>query len=219
MSKIITVDEFINLVSEKLGSQILSVETKTDARAKKTGNPFGQITKRQTMSIMTGFTYDAGVLRRLAKEGKSPEDFQKGESWHEAVLDGEGRLTPFARHKGSGELYLRVMHLKNVGETRYFDQSGSEITREQCEKWLPKKNEYANQGLEQPLIFLTLKLSSVTAATISGERVEIDHEEIQPVIVKPKYAPLPDMTADESLDAWMMLGGESIEKTLEGMCK
>ncbi len=179
LSNAITVNEFVAIVSQRVGAFMLTFETRTDARAKKTGNPFGVITKTNVVNGTVNFRYDAGVLRRLEKEGKSPEDFERGESWHEAVTDSSGRLTPFCRHKQNGDLYIRFMHNQTIGEPRYFAEDGHEITKEECQAWLPKPSAYANQGLEKPLVFLTYKLASIEAVTLNGERFELQHEEVQ----------------------------------------
>lgn len=176
-SSLISVNEFINRISQRAGAMILVFETLTDGRAKKTGNPYGRITKRAKVKGMVNFRYEEGVLRRLEKEGKSPEEFEKGESWHEVVLDSQGRLTPFCRHKQTGELYIRFMHQETLGETQYFSEKGDEISAEQAKMFLPKPSGYLNQGLDQPLIFLTYKLDSIHAVMLDGERLVIMRQE------------------------------------------
>lgn len=172
----ISVKEFVNLVSERPGALLLSFTTYTDTRARKTGNPFGKIWKRSRMNVMVNFHYNEGVRRRLEREGKNPDDFTPAESWHQAVLDSKGRMTPFAMHKSEGTLYVRCMHIATVGEPRFYDDAGKELDYAAVKPFLPEKSSYANQGLDTPLVFLTLKLASVKEVTIDGVDYVVDHK-------------------------------------------
>jgi hypothetical protein len=160
--------ELVALLSDIRGAKVLSLTTETDARLKKTGNLYGKVTKVSRINVLVNFHYDAGVERRLAAEGKSLDDFKKGESWHVPVLTEDGKLTPFCSNPKTGELYLRVQVLGR-GETRYFTEEGKEVTRDQIDAWLPKGGQYQNQGLEVPLEFRVYKLSSVLELTTDGE--------------------------------------------------
>lgn len=167
--------QLVALLSELRGSKFIGLTVDTDARLLKTNNPYGKVNKISRVSVCVNFHYDAGVLRRLEAEGKSPEDFKRGESWHEPVLTEDGKLTPFCSHKKTGELYLRVQLLQR-GETKYFTQQGEELTEGDVEPWLPKDNGYANQGLDKPLVFLTYKLTSVVELTVDGTTVSVTNE-------------------------------------------
>ena len=80
---------------------------------KKTDNPFYikaekafTIVKIARVNGMVNFQYDAGVLRRLSKEGKSPDDFRRGGSYHTAVLSEDDKLTPLCIHKVDAALVV-----------------------------------------------------------------------------------------------------------------
>jgi hypothetical protein len=166
--------KLIEIMSNIKGANTISFVARTlpkvlkKSRVDKGENTYGQIAKVSQVQGMVNFQYEAGVLRRLEKEGKSPEEYTRGESWHEAVTI-DGRLTPFCKHKENGEYYLRFMFISR-GKTAYFDQNNVEITEEEAAPFLPKPSEYANQGLDNPLIFLTYKLDSITEITMNGER-------------------------------------------------
>jgi hypothetical protein len=169
MSKTITAGELLDLLCQRKGATFVVAVTKTDAKLKKRGNPFGQVWKRATVNLLLNFHYDAGVLRRLEKEGKSPDDFRKGDSWHEAITWPDGSLTPFCRHKENGTIYLRACVQKRVGDVEYLTEGGEALTKEQVEPFLPARNDYANQGLDEPLVFATYKLDSVKEISVDGE--------------------------------------------------
>jgi len=113
------------------------------------------------------------VCRPLLKEGKSLDDFRKGESWHEPVLDEQGRLTPFCRHKKPPHnLYLRFLHLNTIGHPTYTTESGQILTLEQVQPFLPKReNAYGNQGLDKPLRFLVYSLDNIEEIHVNGQQL------------------------------------------------
>jgi hypothetical protein len=166
---VISEADLVALLSSLRGSKFLTITSRTDARLKKTGNPYGTVYKVSKVNICVNFQYEAGVRRRLEKEGKNPDDFVRGESWHTAVKSEDGFLTPLCSHKQTGAVYLRCQRLATIGEPVYFTQDGVEVTREEIAEWLPKQSEYANQGLEAPLIFLTYALSSIVEVVAEGE--------------------------------------------------
>ena len=169
----ISESDLVAYLSGLKGSAIIGLTVRTDARLKKTGNPFGVVWKVSKVSVLVNFHYDAGVVRRLEAEGKDPNDFIRGESWHVAVLTDDGKLTPFCIHPKTGELYIRCQ-LRGRGETTYFaEATGHELTKADIEAFLPKKSNYSNQGLDNPLEFLTYKLASVVEVVINGERWEV----------------------------------------------
>jgi hypothetical protein len=155
-------------------------------RKTKEPRPYETISKVQTINCTVNFHYDEGVLRRLEKEGKSPEDFRRGESWHEPIIIND-RLTPFCQHKQTGEWYLRVMYRSHVGSSRYFtvDQNGNnrELSYGEVEDYLPVEKHYENQGLEIPLVFLTFKLSGIKKMAIAGQSFNVSEPEF---VVKSK---------------------------------
>jgi hypothetical protein len=162
--------DILSVLGTVRGATPITFTAKTDARAKKTGNPFAlPIRKTSRVNGMINFQYDAGVIRRLEKEGKPLTAFERGESWHELVKDSEGRLTPFCRHKSTGDLYVRFMLIRRLGEPEFEDGEGNPLTAEQAAPFLPKANEYTNQGLDNPLVFLVYKLDSIRSITVSGE--------------------------------------------------
>lgn len=168
--------DLTGLLMSLRGATVLSFTARTDARLKKTGNPWGRVWKVAKLNGMVNFRYDEGVLRRLEKEGKSPDCFERGDSWHEPIMDGD-RLTPLCRHKQTEELYLRFMLVKRVGEASYETDDGVPLTEEEVKPFLPKPSTYANQGLDKPLVFLTYRLDGIREIRIDGETFAIDHDE------------------------------------------
>lgn len=162
MKNRLTTEQIENGLGSITGSRIIGLTTVTEPKMRKTNNPYiGKVFKVSKYGAVVNFHYDAGVLRRLEKEGKSADDFKKGESWHEPVLTQDGKLTPFCQHKKTGEKYLRVQRLN--GHSRYVDEKGRFFAKSKIEPFLQESSSYANQGLDNPLVFLTLKLSNVVS--------------------------------------------------------
>ena len=158
----LTQSEIFGALSDIKGAKIIGLTTITPPKMRKTGNPhFGKVHKLSRVAVMVNFNYDAGVVRRLIKEGKSVDDFKRGESWHEPVLTPEGHLTPFCKHKTTGEMYLRVVRLG--GRSRFIDDKGRFFPKSEIEPFLQDQDGYKNQGLDNPVVFLTIKLSNVVA--------------------------------------------------------
>jgi len=56
--KQVTVSEFIGVVSLLPGAQPATLTTYTDARLRKTGNPFGAVRKLSRVNVMVGSDYE-----------------------------------------------------------------------------------------------------------------------------------------------------------------
>jgi len=164
--------EFVGLLLAQRGATILSFTARTDARLKKTGCPYKGVQKVAKVNALVNFHYDEGVLRRLAKEGRSADEFRQGSSWHTPILRGDGSLTPFCQHKTAGGLYLRVMALKTLEES-YETEDGQVLTRADVEPWLSKECHYENQGLDAPLVFKTYAVANILTITVEGQTYHV----------------------------------------------
>ncbi len=154
-------------------------------RLTKEPNPHKEIYKRSLSQVQFNFNYDAAVLRQLEREGKDPEEFDKGESWHDLVKDEEGRFTPFCQHKTNKILYLRLRILKSLQDTKYFDENKNELTFEQCQHYIPKPSTYDNQGVEDENVirFITMKFDSVENLIINGTTYIVTNRENKETIL------------------------------------
>jgi len=85
-----SIDVF-NLLAAEKGATFITFVAQTEPKMTRTGNPFVKgkgktaivdVVKTARINAQVNFWYDTAVLRELAKEGKSPSDFKKGESWH-----------------------------------------------------------------------------------------------------------------------------------------
>lgn len=176
----ITREQLVEQLMQLKGSAAatFTATTEADVYAKdqrtKQPIPFARpIQKTSTVNGMVNFHYDVGVLRRLEKEGKSPDEFRAGTSWHQPILD-DGKLTPLCAHKSdSKRLYVRFMRISTVEEPSYKDAEGKEVNKEDLKPYMKPVNSYANQGLEDPLVFLTYSLDSIQEIRMGGDTYTI----------------------------------------------
>ena len=174
--------QLVNLLMELRGSTIITFIAKTEPDMKVTGNPYvtgkgkaAVINCRKIAKVngQVNFWYDKAVLTRLEKEGKRPEDFKQGESWHQPVLRPDGTLTPFCQHKKTGKMYLRFRLLNLIGESTFETLDGQAIDVEKLKPFLRPASAYENQGLENPVKILVYALESIAQITMDGLTYQI----------------------------------------------
>jgi len=181
----ISTDDFVKMLMLEKGANIISFTHCTtmskngkmvqkDRKDKTKKNPYwGDCFKTQDANDMINFHYDAGVLRRLEKEGKTADSFKQGESWHQPILRTDGTLTPFCCKKSDPrQIYLRFM-LNASNNVEYHTADGKKIDTENVKPYLCERSNYENQGLEKPLIFQVWGIDDITRITLNGQRYQI----------------------------------------------
>ncbi len=144
------------------GSLMMTVSVSVEPKMRKTDNPYyGKVRKNSRYNGQVNFHYDPAVIRQLEKEGKSPDTFRKGESWHEPIIREDGTLTPFCQHKKNGKRYLRFRILNTI-DSEYVDDNNNRIEKSELEKYLQESGGYANQGTDNPVRIITVDLDNVT---------------------------------------------------------
>lgn len=212
------------LLSRISGAKFGGLTTFTETKLRKTNgerskelkrlNPFfGKVFSLRNISVLFCFDYNGNVARQRVREGKEADEWQRGESWHEAVLDENGKLTAFCRHKDNGSIYLRVRVL-HKGKTTYIAtdriesegvvyNAGDEVPFEAIEPYYSERRPYANQGVEEgkEIAATTLKFESVRAIRANGQSYNINHgneqAEVAEVaqVIADFVASLPDVSA------------------------
>ena len=182
--QIISTDKLVEMLMLEKGANIItfthcatmskSGKMVQKDRETKVANPYwDDCFKTQDANGMINFHYDKGVLRRLEKEGKSADDFKQGESWHQPILRTDGTLTPFCSKKSDPrQIYIRFM-LNASNNVRYHTANGQKIETENVKPYLAKRSDYANQGLDKPLIFQVWGIDDVTEITLNGQKYQI----------------------------------------------
>jgi hypothetical protein len=189
-------------------------------------NPYvDRVVKVNYYGGMVNFKYDEGVLRRLAKENAAREkagvptkDFEGGEGWHRVVCV-DGKMTPICVNKkipvgaeDTAEDFYLWFAIFRTRSPRYFDiETGAEIAKDEIAPYLPKRTEYANQGLDNPLVYRIFKMAGIRRMRIGGECYEIDYRPeygpalraaVEPwTVLNPNDLPTPDEVATATVAA------------------
>lgn len=159
-------NEIFNGMIALRGATFVSIIAATEPKMRKTGNPYvGVAHKVAVVNGQVNFDYDHAVENARVKEGSDPDDWTKGQSWHEPVL-ADGRFTPFCRHKKDGTYYLRIR--RQSGSSTIIDRNTGQDIGEAVKPFLQVSSR-DNQGLSKPVEFLTYGLSSIKAATFGGK--------------------------------------------------
>jgi hypothetical protein len=160
--------DLVNAVININGASFVGLDTHTDvtlAGGKK--NPMqGRVTKRMIGASVMSFqnknfsAYEAMVKRRLATEGKNPEDFKLSErAWGVRIPN-----MPIVEHKGN--YYLEVIFMKPGNSTYYLD--GAPIAPVDI-IGLPVTNAGEQGGLDNKVILRTFAAESITELRIDGK--------------------------------------------------
>lgn len=158
-AKAVDLEKFLAGLSGK-GAQFIGVTTSTEAKML-ASNPFGKVTKVSTVTLQVNYDY-ANAVAKATGTAHIPSDKKV---WYETVTDSKGRLTPFARHKTNGTLYLRGRHI-STGEVRYFDEQGQPL-----EQGLVKPYLSNTSTAKAEVRAVTYKLDSILAVRYNNENL------------------------------------------------
>lgn len=172
----VTLPELQRVLESARGPQFATIVARTDARLKKTGNPFaGTVWKISRVNGVIGFDYEASVRRQQLRES-GEADFQvQARAWGQkvvptAVLPGPARLRRGVLVAYNEKLYLELK-VERVFETRYETDGGDAVTREQVAPFLPKRARgaaAASQGVIKEIILRDYKLDGIRSITFAG---------------------------------------------------
>lgn len=175
----ITHSQLIELVKSNKGAIALCVESVTDSKARKTGNPFGLIMKRARSSALCGVDYEAAVNRSLANQGDAPVFTS------ESIWNGKGRYVvpnKIVEHIETKRLYLAMQasdaqYEAFPAKVSYETTTGEEIPYDKAEPFLPEKKRSVKQeayGLENNQRNVRMyALDSITAIHYKGQTLTV----------------------------------------------
>jgi len=160
--KAITKGELATLLSGIRGATFATLITETDARLKKTGNPFGDVRKVSRVNVCLGFQYEAAVNRQRTREG-SEADFEAAPRQWGQRLPG----SMLVEHKG--KLYLETKVERSLGCV-YLDAKGKELSAEQVAPFLPARSGSSRQETEKEILVRDYALESIRSLSFGGEQ-------------------------------------------------
>lgn len=175
----ITQSKLIQVLVSRAGTTFVGIDSLTDARAKKTGNPFPEktILKQSRFVGTIGADYGSAVNRELVKQGAAGEFEAQALPWGEWEHAGKVII-----HKG--ERYLRTQTIGKQRKARpavvkYRDVSGKFLSRAEVAPFLPAVSNSARQeesGLTETEVQVqprTFKLSSLLRVRLNGRTFKV----------------------------------------------
>ena len=170
--------QLYDLIANTSGAAIVGILALTDAKAKKTGNPFPEklVFKMVRAVAFVGANYQNAVEREQTRQGVTGIFEAESLPWGQWAIDNK-----IIEHKG--EFYLRTQ--STPGQRRnqaarllgYFDFGGDELTREQVAPFLPATYESAKQQdeaeLTQTVWVRNYKFSSLLRVRINGKTYKV----------------------------------------------
>jgi hypothetical protein len=172
MSFHIKPDALVGLLEQYKGKTFCHLETVTVPKLLQKGRDSKQrleeklnlsaerIRKFSSFSAGIGYNYAHIIEGRLIRAGKSPEEYERGESWHEPY----NGSSVIRRHKKTGELYVCLSLIANNPAKAEYKVDDKVVDTRELKEYLPLEYEAKNQGLEEEdqVKFITLKLASIT---------------------------------------------------------
>jgi hypothetical protein len=170
--KAITQSALIGLLNGIKGATFATLNTRTDAKLKKTGNPFAMpVTKESRVNVTLGFQYEAAVNRQRTREGTEADFEARPRQWGERVPG-----TFLVTHKG--RTYLETKVERSVETPVYRDANGVELDPEAVKPFLPSRGGN-RQGVEREIVVRDFALDSILAIRMKKE----DYIILQPATV------------------------------------
>lgn len=174
--KNITPAELVEKIKAINGNVFVTLETLTDAKARKTNNPFGIILKQSIAHVAIGHNYQNAVNRQGIRE-----ENENAGAFVAAPLPWGEWLVPNRLITHKGEIYVRTqttsgMRRNRAPRVKYRDTAGKFLSREAVKPLLPEKKESARQaafGNKGEVEVRTLKLSSIRRIRIGGETLTV----------------------------------------------
>tara|TARA_Y100000310_G_scaffold148347_1_gene147588 strand:+ start:2219 stop:2752 length:534 start_codon:yes stop_codon:yes gene_type:complete len=153
-----------NILLNFKGYSFAGLQTLTDARAKKTDNPFKDkiVLKESQLLVNVGFHYSNSLVNQAKRENVSTEFDVQPRKWGIRLPN-----SPLVEHKGN--LYLEAK-VEKVYSTRFTDIDGNELDKQDVLPFLPKKRESATQDrLEKKIYLRDFKLASIKKFAFDGK--------------------------------------------------
>lgn len=149
-----------------------SIKIDTDARLKKTGNPYPNVRKQSEMTVMLNTEYVSGVHNQLKREDKPLESYRAGDNTMPLTFGENNHIVGF--FEGKPVLQFRPFDNSHPVVT-YVTGEGFPVAKADIEPFLPSKSKAVNQGTDKEILWRKVYLSNVREMTIDGTKYEIEN--------------------------------------------
>jgi len=162
-----TTNKLLTFFLNYVGHSLIGLTILTDARLKKTGNPYGKVLKKTRLLANIGFHYSNSLENQAKRENKNIDFQVQPRRWGI-------RLPKSALVEYNGNYYLECK-VEKTFEVNYFLENGAPIEKSAIEEFLPKKRESSTQEeLTKKVILRDVKLENILSMRIQGENVLVD---------------------------------------------
>lgn len=158
----ILVSQLVELLLASKGAKILTLETETQPKMRKTGNPFLGAVKVAQVNCVVNFNYANSVNKQRVREDKEADFEAEPRKWGERIQG-----TPIVEHKGQYYLEAKIENSKSK-----FILNGQEIPEDQIQPYL-YSSKSSRQGVEKEVKLRDFKLDSVKGIKYQGKHYEI----------------------------------------------
>jgi len=152
------------------GATFVTISALTDARARKTGNPYEIVQKLTKINGVVGADYESSVNRQLDREGKDQLTFTaKPRKWGKRISSG-------LVVGNDGVTFYMPIQPRNSSKPVYFATiSGmrKQVSKDKIQQFLPEVKHAENQGTEKEIVYRDVGLESITAITMGGESFRV----------------------------------------------
>jgi hypothetical protein len=177
--KTITIERLKVILSSIHHATPVSFVALTDAKAKKTANPFGQILKLTKVNAFTGTSYQNAVRRQEKREmPETPATFVAQErAWGERSAETPALVSKVDAETGKENFYL-VAQIQHASKPLYLVRKASSgrlasVSKDTVAPFLPVTKEQTNQPVEKAIVWRTYALTSLTSVSVGGEKYRI----------------------------------------------
>jgi hypothetical protein len=141
--------------------QRATIVTRTPVKLKKTGNPYSEVFKVQTVIVDLNVSYEEKVNEeRMVQNGDVAETFKaQPRKWGDHV---NGTIL-----QKEDKFYLGVIEVSKVG-TPIYEHEGKTIELAQIEPFMPAVSPVKTQELKENVKFRTYKLDNIIGLNIDG---------------------------------------------------
>lgn len=185
--KKITHAQLVEILRARKGTFPVCIVALTDAKAPKTGNPFGKIFKLSQSVGFTGAGYEGAVKREAGRQEVDAQDFKADPlPYGEWVIPNKVLIH-------NGNFQLRVQNApgqKHPAKVlKYQDEKGNELDRVVVAPFLPdagvsKKQVEAGLDEDKTIKVKNFKFSSIKKIRVGGKTFELIHPEPAPAPAK-----------------------------------
>jgi hypothetical protein len=161
--KKITKDELREIINGVKGTTFVSIDMESEARMRKTGNPYVGATKVVTLSGAIGYDYTSSVNRQLDREGKETNFVAQPRAWGKWENN-------WIEHKGFYYLPVKVQGASDP----IFKYNGAVLEKSTLEPFLQESHKpHTQEALEKEVVVRDVKIDNIRKIRVLGDEFEV----------------------------------------------